>query len=178
MIGKQGIYLKRLETTYDVRINFPKDRKNADASEAADSRTGASEISIRGARKGAEGAKKELVDLMEYEKENGNVVVFTVSTKSLPRILGKGGVSINAIKEETNVQLDIDQGKNESDTATVTLRGTKTGTQKAKSLVLAIAKEVDDESVLTLSVPREFHTTLIGAGGSNSACRPPACLRC
>ena len=167
LIGKQGIYLKRLQAKYDVRIDFPKDRKNdEDASDAP--RGNPNEITIRGPKKGAEAAKKELVDLIDYEKENGNILAFVVSTKSLPRILGKGGLSINAIKEETNVAVDVQQASDDAPTATISLRGTKTGTQAAKTLILAIAHEVDDETTVTLEIPRHFHTTLIGSGGSNS----------
>lgn len=157
LIGKQGAYTKRLEATYDVRINFP---KPDDAS---------TDITIRGGQKGASAAKKELVDLIEFTKEHGNVVTFTVSVKSLPRILGKAGAQINEIKEETLVSVDIDQQSDDAITAEVTLRGTKAGTQAAKTKILAIAKDVDGEARLTLDIPREYHTTLIGSGGSSSA---------
>lgn len=166
LIGKQGTYLKRLETNYSVRINFPKDRKNSD--DADDKSGNPNEITIRGGKTGAAAAKKELVDLIEYEKENGNVVVFTVSVKSLPRILGKAGAQVIQIKEETNVSVDVDQADDDAVTATITLRGTKAGTASAKSMILAIAKEVDDEARLTIEIPRTFHTTLIGSGGSSS----------
>ena len=107
--------------------------------------------------------------MIDYEKENGNILAFVVSTKSLPRILGKGGLSINAIKEETNVAVDVQQASDDAPTSTISLRGTKAGTQAAKILILAIAHEVDDETTVTLEIPRQFHTTLIGSGGSNSA---------
>ena len=156
LIGKQGAYTKRLEATYDVRINFPK------ADEASN------DITIRGGQKGALAAKKELVDLIEFSKEHGNVVTFIVSVKSLPRILGKAGAQINEIKEETQVSIDIDQASDDAVTAEVTLRGTKAGTQAAKASILAIAKDVDGEARLTLDIPREYHTTLIGSGGQSS----------
>ncbi|KAM0748974.1 hypothetical protein T439DRAFT_58756 [Meredithblackwellia eburnea MCA 4105] len=155
LIGKQGTYIKRLESTYEVHINFPRSDEPG------------TDIVIRGPQKGATAAKKELVDLIEFSKEHGHVVTFTVSVKSLPRILGKGGASINEIKEETQVSVDIDQESDEAATAEVTLRGTKAGTAKAKTLIQAIAKDVDDEARLTVEIPREFHTTLIGSGGSN-----------
>lgn len=152
----------RLETNYDVKINFPK------AGKSSNDTTEKNEIVIRGPKKGAEAAKKELVDLMDYEKENGNVVSFVVVSKALPRILGKAGATINGIKEETGVNsIDVDQ-EEEGPSATITLKGTKSGTTKAKAMILAIAKEVEDEAKLTIEIPREYHTTLIGAGGASS----------
>lgn len=106
--------------------------------------------------------------LIAYEQENGNVVTFTVSVKALPRILGKAGSQVNQIKEDTGVQsVDVDQQGDEATSATVTLRGTKSGTKKAREAIEAIAKEVDNEARFTIQIPREYHTTLIGSGGSS-----------
>jgi predicted PilT family ATPase len=169
LIGKQGTYLKRLEEKYDVRINFPRDgRKADDASSSAPSTPSSSEITIRGPSKGAKAAQGELVALIEYEKEHGNTSVFEVPVKALPRILGRGGAQINQIKDDTGVaSVDVDQKSQEATTATITLRGTKSAIKKAREAIEAIANEVQDELRLELDIPREYHMTLIGSGGSN-----------
>ncbi|GAA5853322.1 hypothetical protein JCM9279_003358 [Rhodotorula babjevae] len=161
LIGKQGAFLKRLEDRYDVRINFPRGNpKDGDASPQ--------EISIRGPTKGAKAAQGELVALIEYEKEHGNVASFSVAVKALPRILGRGGSQVNQIKDDTGVaSLDVDQESSDSTTATITLRGTKSSIKKAREAVEKIAQEVQDELRLEMDIPREFHTTLIGSGGSS-----------
>ncbi|SCV69949.1 BQ2448_1343 [Microbotryum intermedium] len=165
LIGKQGAYLKRLEDKYEVRINFPRNNRGDDD----DASSGKSnEVTVRGPKKGAAAAKGELVALIAYEQENGNVVTFNVSTRSLPRILGKAGASVNQIRDDTGVQsIDVDQQGDDTPTATITLRGTKAATKAAQCAIVAIAKEVDDEARFTLEIPRVFHTTLIGSGGSS-----------
>ncbi|GAA5910318.1 hypothetical protein JCM5296_000557 [Sporobolomyces johnsonii] len=172
LIGKQGTYLKRLEEKYQARINFPRDgRKPSTPSPEDDaplSSSSSNEIVIRGPSKGAQAAKGELVALIEYEKEHGNTVAFSVPVKALPRILGRGGAQVNQIKDDTGVaSVDVDQESPEATTATVTLRGTKGAIKKAREAVEAIAKEVQDEARIELDVPKEFHTTLIGSGGSS-----------
>lgn len=163
LIGKQGAFLKRLEDRYDVRINFPRGNKGDDSAGATPQ-----EISIRGPSKGAKAAQGELVALIEYEKEHGNVSTFSVPVKALPRILGRGGSQVNQIKDETGVaSLDVDQENQESTSATITLRGTKSAIKKAREAVEKIADEVQNELRLELDIPREFHTTLIGSGGSS-----------
>ncbi|GJN91319.1 hypothetical protein Rhopal_004339-T1 [Rhodotorula paludigena] len=165
LIGKQGTYLKRLEERHEVRINFP---RGGGKGEDAPASTGPQEITIRGPSKGAKAAQGELVALIEYEKEHGNVVAFDVPVKALPRILGRGGSQVNQIKDDTGVaSLDVDQASPEATTATVTLRGTKSALKKAREAVEKIAQEVQDELRLELDVPREYHTTLIGSGGSS-----------
>jgi len=167
LIGKQGTYLRRLEEKYEVRINFPKGKSSA--SEETDSSSSSSEIVIRGPSKGAQSAKGELVDLISYEKEHGNVVTFTVPVKALPRILGRGGAQVNQIKDDTGVaSVDVDQESDEATEATISLRGTKTSIKNARSEIEKIAKEVSNESRIEMEIPKEYHTTLIGSGGSSS----------
>lgn len=170
LIGKQGTYLKRLEDKYEVRINFPKSKSSANDSASGDAESSSSsEIVIRGPSKGAQSAKGELVDLISYEKEHGNTVSFTVPVKALPRILGRGGSQVNQIKDDTGVaSVDIDQESNESEEATISLKGTKASIKSARAEIEKIAKEVSDEARIELDIPKEYHTTLIGSGGSSS----------
>lgn len=51
ILGKQGMYAQRLESKYEVKITFPKLED-----------TSGTDISIRGPRKGVEGARKEVWD--------------------------------------------------------------------------------------------------------------------
>lgn len=62
LIGKQGTYAQRLETKYDVKINFPKASRAVNGDDAASDASSAlpDVISIRGPKKGAEAAKKEV----------------------------------------------------------------------------------------------------------------------
>ncbi|BGP08978.1 hypothetical protein JCM10049v2_004831 [Rhodotorula toruloides] len=168
LIGKQGMYLKRLQEKYDCVINFPKDGRRGDSTDSAPSTPSSSEITIRGPSKGAKAAQGELVALIEYEKEHGNTVSFEVPVKALPRILGRGGSQVNQIKDESGVaSLDIDQEDKEATSATITLRGTKSSIKKAREAIDKIAKEVQDELRIEIDIPREYHTTLIGSGGSS-----------
>lgn len=57
LIGKQGVYVQRLESKYDVRINFPKAGEDGSKDDS---------ITIRGGKKGAEGAKKEVGCALPY----------------------------------------------------------------------------------------------------------------
>ena len=100
---------------------------------------------------------------MEFERESNNQVKFTVPTRSIPRILGKGGISINEIKESTGAQIDVDKGTDE--TTAITCRGTKKAINEAKEAIMAIANSVHEEVTVSLSIEHRFHRTIIGPGG-------------
>jgi polyribonucleotide nucleotidyltransferase len=94
------------------------------------------------------------------------VVKFTVPTRAVARILGKGGASINAIKADTGAQIDIDKPTDGDDKDTaVQLRGTKKAVAAAKEAILAISTEVSDEVTEIVRIEPKFHRNIIGAGG-------------
>lgn len=103
---------------------------------------------------------------MEYEKENNNVLKFTIPTRSVARVLGRGGASINEIKDQTDAQIDIDKGTEVNGVSTViTLRGTKKAIASAKSAIVAISDQVADEITVSVTVESKYHRNIIGAGG-------------
>lgn len=91
---------------------------------------------------------------------------FTIPTRSVARVLGRGGASINEIKDQTDAQIDIDKGSEDNGASTViTLRGTKKAIAAAKAAILAISDQVVDEATVSVAVDNKYHRTIIGAGG-------------
>ena len=102
---------------------------------------------------------------MEFEKESNNVLKFTVPTRSVARILGKGGASINEIKDNTNAQIDVDKSEDGSAITHITVRGTKDAVAAAKGAILQISEQVTDEITTSVIIESKFHRSIIGAGG-------------
>lgn len=100
---------------------------------------------------------------MEFEKESNNSITFTVPTKSIPRILGRAGASINDIKAESGAQIDV--VKSTEETTQITCRGTKKAIAEAKGAIMAIADEVKEEINVAVHIESKFHRAIIGAGG-------------
>lgn len=163
MIGQSGKYVIRLEEKYNVKITFPRG-----LSENAEGRTREhlkpDEVLVKGGKKGVAGAKSELLDAAEFEKESNNVVQFTVPARAIPRILGKGGATINQIKDDTDASIDLNKAEDGGD-ATVTCRGSKKAIASAKAAIQSIADQVGEETTEVLTIETRFHKALIGAGG-------------
>lgn len=101
----------------------------------------------------------------EFEKESNNEVRFTVPTRSVARVLGRAGASINEIKNDTGAQIDIEKGNEANENTAVVIRGTKTAIAEAKAAILAIADQVHEETTDSLTIENKFHRSLIGPGG-------------
>ena len=102
---------------------------------------------------------------MEFEKESNNVLKFTVPTRSVARILGRGGASINEIKDNTDAQIDVDKSEDGGATTLITVRGTKEAVAAAKAAILQISEQVTEETSATVVIESKFHRNIIGAGG-------------
>lgn len=99
------------------------------------------------------------------EKESNHVTQFIVPSRSVARILGKGGASINEIKDITGAIVDIEPSANDTSFTNVSLRGTKPAIAEAKELILEISNSVGEETTVILTIENKYHRNLIGAGG-------------
>ncbi|KIK67202.1 hypothetical protein GYMLUDRAFT_37269 [Collybiopsis luxurians FD-317 M1] len=162
LIGQSGKYVIRLEEKYSVKITFP--RQTAENGEGKTrEQLKLDEVLVKGGKKGVAGAKSELLEAVEFERETNNVLKFTVPTRSVARILGRGGASINEIKDTTEAQIDVE--KVSDDQTNITVRGTKKAINAAKTAILAISDQVAEEITITVPVESKYHRTLIGSGG-------------
>lgn len=161
LIGQSGKYAIRLEERYSVKITFPRP-----SAENGENRTKEQlkpdEVLIKGGKKGVAGAKSELLEALEFEKESNVVTKFTVPSRCMAQILGKGGASINEIKDDTNTQIEFERADN---VANVSIRGTKDAIHTAKEAILAIANQIPEETAITVIIDNKFHRSLIGPGG-------------
>ena len=166
LIGQNGKYAIRLEEKYGVKITFPRGFW-----ENGETRTREAlkpdEVLVKGGKKGVAGAKSELLEALEFEKESNKVLQFTVPTRAVARILGRGGANINQIKDDTGAQIDIDRATDDNAMTNVSVRGTKEAIGAAKTAILEIAEQVGEEATASLVIETKFHRAIIGAGGQS-----------
>jgi predicted PilT family ATPase len=95
----------------------------------------------------------------EYEKETNQSIEFTVPTRAVARILGRGGSQINELKDETNTQIDVERvdSYDYKPETSITVRGTKSAIADAKKRILAIASEVGEETTVVVNIENKFH---------------------
>jgi len=177
IIGTQGKYVKRLESKYSVRINFPKESAEAESSEASSedlrNKLDPDSIQVQGGKKGVESAKAEILELIEYEKTQGHSIRIILPRSTLPSIIGKSGNRINQLKQFLNVKIDFPkQDENSEAEAEVTITGEKEKLPIAAGVLKKLSNHfertgsgVQDWLVEKISIPKHLHRQIIGAGG-------------
>lgn len=172
LIGTGGKFVKRLEEKYDVFIKFPRGNSGSsgdDEDSPRDKPSNQDEVVIRGPSRGAEKAKEEILELVQYEKDNSNTDIVYVPAKALSRIIGRNGEFINDIKDTTNTRIDVGErdGAGAADAKVpITVVGTKTGIKEAAARINEVVKEIEDTVTEEIEVDPKYHRYLIGANGS------------
>ena len=184
MIGAKGSQVNRLQDRYNVRVQFPRtappggdDRSVTDgASDVGGPRNGranqaADEVIIRGPKKGADEARDELLNLLQWTIDNSHTATVSVSQTQLPSLIGQGGREMENIRLATGAQIDV-PGNRESVDPTgrvqIQIKGTKKSVEEAKKLLEERAKVFDDSVTKSIDVDKKHHKALIGSGGKFS----------
>ena len=76
---------------------------------------------------------------------HNNVVTLQVSTKSIARLMGKGGSNINQLRDDSGAQIDVEKESDGADKTTITLKGTKSSISQARKAIEAIVAEIERE---------------------------------
>ncbi|KAF2729528.1 hypothetical protein EJ04DRAFT_580545 [Polyplosphaeria fusca] len=177
LIGAKGSQVNRLQDRYNVRINFPRSNNQDDdtATEGGTSQKNfrqqpADEVVIRGPKRGADEARDELLNLLQWTVDNSHTDSVSVAQSQVPSLIGSGGREMENLRLATGCQIDVPGAREAADPsgrAQITLKGTKKQVEDAKKLIQERAKVFDDTVVRTIDVDRKHHRTLIGSGGSN-----------
>lgn len=155
LIGQGGKYVTRLQTKYDVHINFPH----------AGGELKPDQVSIRGGRKGVAEARAELLELLAYEQERNQSRAMSVPSRAVARILGRAGATINQIRLDSGAEVDVDASRASGATTELHLQGSDAAMDTAQKLIQAIVDDVQSEAELTVEIPPQYHRHIIGAGG-------------
>lgn len=183
MIGAKGSQVNRLQDRYNVRVQFPRtaattsdDRSIVDgASEAGGSRNARSnqapdEVIIRGPRRGADEARDELLNLLQWTIDNSHTSTVSVAQSQLPSLIGQGGREMENARLATGAQIDVPGSRDNADSTgrvQIQIKGTKKQVEEATKLLEQKAKAFDNTVSRAIEVDKKYHKALIGGGGKS-----------
>ena len=181
MIGAKGSQVNQLQKKYNVRVQFPRtaaavddDRSVVDdASEAGSVRNRRSnqdpdEVIIRGPRKGADDARDELLNLLQWTLDNSHTSNLSVAQAQLPSLIGQGGHEMESVRLQTGAQIAVPGSRETADPngrVQIQLKGTKKQVEEAKKLLEQKIKVFDDSVTRSIDIDKKYHKALIGSGG-------------
>ena len=108
---------------------------------------------------------------IELEKQASELIKSTafadikVDAKYHTHIIGKGGSTINKIKAETDVTINIPD--TDSGVTVIRIEGNKAGVEKAKKELYDMVEKMENEKEKDLIIENRFHRQLIGPKGES-----------
>ena len=136
--------------------------KNANPIRARVSNSGET-VNIRGPASIVESLSVRVREFLEQEKqdekERGFTLDFEFPQKFANHLIGKGGSNIRELRDKFDVEIQVNDGK-------VQLKGPKAKAEAAKTHILALGRQLQDEATHILKVDPKFHRELIGAQGA------------
>jgi len=122
-------------------------------------------IKIEGPPEDADKAKELLEKQATDLKNNMLFVEISVDAKYHKHIIGKGGSTVNRLKQERDVMInipDVDKG-----TAVIRIEGNKDGVRQAQAELEGMVTKMQNEKEKDLMIENRFHRQLIGPKGEN-----------
>lgn len=152
IIGTRGENIKVIREQFNqVQISFP------DASRKTDV------VKIRGPKEDVDACYKHLQKLVKDLLENNFQIKVPVFKQVMKFVIGKAGVNINKIRDETNTRIEF--VTNEQGTDDIIIVGRKENCEKAKQLIQKIQEEQANVVEIDIIVPAKYHNSIIGAKG-------------
>ncbi|KAL8583524.1 hypothetical protein ACOMHN_054840 [Nucella lapillus] len=151
IIGKKGANIRRITEEYPkVHIEFTE---------------GQDKITVEGSPEEVQEAITALQDVVKDLKARMDYAEIEVDPKFHKHIIGKNGVNITRIKNETGVSIRIpSDGDNNHQ---IRIEGDPAGVLKAKAELLEMSQRMENEKSRDIIIDQRFHGNIIGARGEN-----------
>jgi len=152
IIGKKGSGIQKITTDHGlekVHVEFCDD----------------DQIRVEGPPEDVEKASKEINAQAKALIDGTGYAEVSVDAKYHKHIIGKGGSTVNRLKDETGVTINIP----DSDTGITVIRieGNKKGVEQAKAELTAMVDKMENEKEKDQIIENRFHRQLIGPKGEN-----------
>ena len=120
-------------------------------------------FAIRGPSNAAAALEAKILEFIEQEKRDELEREYTTSCtfpqKFANILIGKKGDNINKLREEFDVDIQVNEG-------TVDVKGPKAKADACKAHIVAMGKKLEDEATHVIKIQPQYHRDLIGAGGA------------
>ncbi|KAM0723580.1 hypothetical protein Q7P37_000567 [Cladosporium fusiforme] len=119
-------------------------------------------VNLRGPQDNVDALVQNLLAFIEQEKkdelERGFTLNFDFPQKFASHLIGRGGENINRLRDEFDVDIQMNEGNCE-------IKGPEAKANAAKKHILEVGKKLEDEATHHLNIPAQFHRDLIGPQG-------------
>ena len=167
LLGKSGEQIRALTTDFNVTIKVPKAPKDGDDENAPN----LNQIKLTGPQENINALKEKLGELKadwDSQIEDLYLKSYTleidVPAVFHPKIIGRGGESVNKIRNDFDVQIQFPDKKSEN-SDTITITGYKEKAEKAADEIQSIIDVLQSMISKAIEIDASVHARIIGQRG-------------
>lgn len=120
-------------------------------------------VNLRGPQNDVDALMQSLLAFIEQEEkdelERGFTLTFDFPQQFANHIIGRRGETITRLREEFDVEIQVNEGKCE-------IKGPEAKANACKKHILDMIKKLEDEATHHLNIPAQYHRDLIGPQGT------------
>lgn len=152
IIGSKGEKIREIKDRYrSLQILIPGPNDNNDI------------VKLRGPKEEVDKCHKDLMKLVKEIQESSHVIEVPIFKQFHKFVIGKGGVNIKKIRDETQTKIDLPA---EGDTnEVIVITGKKENVLDAKERIQKIQNELADIITEEVQIPPKYYNSIIGTGG-------------
>ncbi|KAG7307616.1 hypothetical protein JYU34_007838 [Plutella xylostella] len=152
LIGVRGEKIKEIRDKFDrVQITLPDQGQKR------------SPVKLRGPQEDIDKCEKYLHRVMKEIEDSSYVEEIPIFKQFHKFIIGKGGVNLTKIRDETQTVIDLPAEGDDSDV--ITVRGKREHVKEAVKKIQQIHNEKANVVTEEVTIPPKYYNSLIGAGG-------------
>lgn len=152
IIGQKGDNIKEIRDKFNqVQITFPGPADKRDI------------VKLRGPKTDVDQCYKHLQKVVKDLSESSFQIEVPIYKQFHKYIIGKGGVNIRKIREETQTKIDLPSEGDNNDVITIT--GKKENVEEAREKIRMIEGELENIVSEEITIDPKFYNSLIGARG-------------
>lgn len=152
LIGSKGDNIREIRDKFrSVQIIFPSSSEKTDI------------VKLRGPKDEVEKCHIHLMTIVKDIQESSFVMEVPIFKQFHKFIIGKGGVNIKKIRDETQTKIELPaEGDNNE---MIVISGKKENVVDARDRILKIQSELADVVTEEIVIPPKYYNSIIGAGG-------------
>lgn len=152
IIGAKGERIREIRDRFNqVLITFPGQAEKTDI------------VKIRGPKEDVDNCYKYMSKMVKEMQEASFELKVPIFKQFHKFIIGKGGVNIKKIREETQTKIDLPEEGDNNEVIIIT--GKKENVLDARDRIQKVQEDMANIVTEEVMIPAKFHNSLIGSGG-------------
>lgn len=165
VIGRDGRNVRKLTEKYECTIKVPSKKSERNSLNEVDGKESLSinekrsfdtPITLKGPSKSVSAVKREILGIVQYERDHSVIEILEVDSSIVPRILGRGGSNLNRIRIDSRAEINVSNTVTKDNNNSIQIKGSLKQVNDAAEMINSIVQDMTDHAEVNVPITREI----------------------